>query len=87
MTLEEGAERMTTSVDAVVLNRAAYNDRRRKAVCCMCGVIKKPYCFDESVWCGIKPFCSWTCRKLYLYGPDVENAKVDAPSGAAAERR
>ena len=61
---------MNDKVDSFVLNRSAVNDRRRKAVCCMCGTLKRPFCWANR---GLdeQPFCSWKCRKLYLYGPDV----------------
>jgi len=47
-------------------------DHRRKAVCCMCGTLKRPFCW---AYRGLEeqPFCSWKCRELYLYGPDVGN--------------
>ena len=67
---------MNDNVDSFVLNRNrfAFNDRRRKAVCCMCGTLKRPFCWETNSGFGVKPFCSWKCRKLYLYGPDVENS-------------
>ena len=61
-------------------------DHRRKAVCCMCGKLKRPFCWANR---GLEeqPFCSWKCRKLYLYGPDVENASLTGatPVGGASE--
>ena len=73
MNTETTQARVSGTLDPIVINRAAYNDKRKKAVCCMCGALKRPFCWDESyLHIGVKPFCSWTCRKLYLYG-DVDN--------------